>query len=330
MLRAAKLGIRISPEVSLKLVVIGKDDESADKLEQMIKSYRQLGEAFLPALQVAPGEQISATQRRSREFVADLAKKLVDGLVPNRKGKQLTVEIGDLGTVDQLAANVVLPAVTAARIAAGNAAAVARKKAARIGDEVNLRELALAMEISKTESSHFPARAIYSKEGKPLLSWRVSMLPYLEQEDLFKQFHLDEPWDSPNNKPLIAKMPPVFKSPSGNPLAVGQTRYVVPFGKDTVFDGTSGLAPEKISDGDSNTISILQVGEDKSVTWTKPDDVDFDAKKPLAGLGTIGEDGILAAFADGSAHHLRKDIDAETFRRLILRNDGLPVDPKKF
>jgi hypothetical protein len=122
----------------------------------------------------------------------------------------------------------------------------------------------------------------------------------------------------------------VFKSPGGKPLAEGQTRYVVPFGKNTIFDGDKAIRRQDITDGSSNTILFVEVGEDKAVTWTKPDDMNFDPQKPLAGLGTIDDDGIPAAFADGSVHQLRKDIDAETFRRLILRNDGLPIDPNKW
>ena len=187
-----------------------------------------------------------------------------------------------------------------------------------------LHEISLAMMLDAQNKGSFPAHAIYSKASKPLLSWRVYLLPHLQEEALFNQFHLDESWDSEHNKPLIAKMPEVFKSLGSKPLAEGQTRYVVPVGKDTIFEGDKGTALAKITDGASNTILILEVGADKAVTWTKPDDMDFDSQKPLAGLGTIGEEGILAAFADGHVQSIRKNIDAETFRRLILRNDGLP------
>jgi hypothetical protein len=89
------------------------------------------------------------------------------------------------------------------------------------------------------------------------------------------------------------------------------------------------MTAAKITDGVSNTIMALQVGDDKAVIWTKPDDMEFDSKKPLAGLGKIDDLGIQAAFADCHVQYLRKNIDAETFRRLILRNDGLPVDQSK-
>jgi hypothetical protein len=246
-----------------------------------------------------------------------LAAKLVDGLVPHQSGKQVTVEIGNLGTLDALAGKVVMPAINAAK-----------GTSFRMQSITNLKQLALAMFSREVQDQHFPAHAIYSKDGKPLLSWRVYLLPQLDQMDLFRQFHLDEPWDSEHNKPLIAKMPAVFKDPDSK-LAGGQTRYVVPVGKDTIFDGAKEITFAEIRDGTSNTLLILEVGEDKAVIWTKPDDMDFDPQKPLAGLGTIGPDGFAAALADGSVHTIRKNIDAEMFRWLILRNDGHPIDWSK-
>ena len=181
------------------------------------------------------------------------------------------------------------------------------------------------------EESHqsFPAHAIYSKDGKPLLSWRVAILPQVGEKELYKKFHLDKPWDSPNNKPLIAMMPALLKDLNGKALGAGKTRYVVPVGKGTMFEGDKGIKMAQITDGTSNTIIILEVGEDKAVTWTKPDDFEFDPKQPLAGLGTIPAAGFGAVFADCHVMILRKNIDAETFRKLILRADGENVNQSK-
>jgi hypothetical protein len=319
LLQAATLSIRTNPEISLKLTLLGKDEDSTGKLVATIKSFQQMGQSFLPALQAPPDEDIPAAERTMREYAAGLAAKLINGLVPHQSGNQVTVEIGDLGTLDSLVGNVVMPAVAAARGAAQH-----------VQGMNNLRQLGMAMHASYQTIGTFPAHAIYSTDGKPLLSWRVFLLPYLDEENLFKKFHLDEPWDSANNKPLIANMPKTFKSPDGKPLADGQTRYVVPFGKGTIFDGNKGIRMEDVLDGLSNTILILEVGADKAVTWTKPDDMDFDPKNPKDGLGTIDPAGIPVALADGSVRTIRKTVDAETFRRLILRNDGMPIDSSKF
>ena len=183
--------------------------------------------------------------------------------------------------------------------------------------------------IYENSNQSLPRQAIFSKDGKPLLSWRVALLPQCGAADLYKEFHLDEPWDSPNNKPLIAKMPSVFKDPTGKDVGEGKTRYVVVTGKGTLFDGDQGIKLTQIPDGTSNTILLLEVGEDRAVDWTKPDDMPFNVEKPLEGLGEIPDTGFAAVFADCHVMMIHKTIDADTFRKLILRADGQPIDESK-
>jgi prepilin-type processing-associated H-X9-DG protein len=172
-----------------------------------------------------------------------------------------------------------------------------------------------------------PPAAGYSKDGKPLLSWRVHMLPYVEQKLLYDQFHLDEPWDSEHNRNLIDKMPAVFKSPMSKLRKPGMTNYVVPVGKNTAFPpGPKGLKFADIVDGTSNTILCLEVDDDQAVIWTKPDDWPFDPENPARGLGRLHGNGFYVAFCDGSVHFLLNKIDPQTLRNLIMRNDGQPVE----
>src|SRR5262249_20124770 len=88
-----------------------------------------------------------------------------------------------------------------------------RTSANKMKSQNNLKQLALAMHTYASSSGYLPRHAIYSKDGKPLLSWRVAVLPYLEQVPLYRKFKLDEPWDSPHNKALLKYMPPSFISP---------------------------------------------------------------------------------------------------------------------
>jgi hypothetical protein len=319
-LQVAKLTARTTPQISLRLTLTGADNESAAKLAQEVKDLQQvIKQQLLPLMQMPLAPGLPDDQHQARELAQKLFGKFVDGLVPQKSGKMVTVKIDNLSNLETVVGKMILPQISAERAATQ-----------RMRKLDNLRQLGLALLTSATADRHFPAHAIYSKEGKPLLSWRVYVLQYLGEQSLFKQFRLDEPWDSEHNKPLIAKMPSVYKSLVGKPLEEGKTRYVVPFGKGAIFDGDKGITLEQITDGMSNTILLLEVGEDKAVTWTKPDDLDFDPQKPLAGLGTIGDAGIAATIADGSVHVIRKGVDAETFRRLILRNDGLPIDSSKW
>ncbi len=314
LLRAVKLAIYTTPKLGLKFMFIGNDDASAEKIAGMIRTLQQMGQGFLPMLQRPADPNMPAEARQSQQYAAEMAGKLVKGLVPQQSGKKVTVEINDLGSLDELVMNVVMPAMMAAHGAAHSAAT-----------SNNLKQIGLAMILYESERMVFPPRAIFSKDGKPLLSWRVTLLPYLDQKALYDQFHLDEAWDSPNNKPLVAKMPTIFGSP-GSPQKDGQTRYLVAVGKGAMFDGEKGVTSESATDGLSNTILALEVGPDKAVTWTKPDDVDFNPQQPLAGLGKMGGATITAVFGDGHIGRLPKDIDADSFRWLILRNDGHDVN----
>ncbi len=184
-----------------------------------------------------------------------------------------------------------------------------------------------------TQYGRFPARAIISKNGKPLLSWRVALLPMFvggpDDAKWVSKFHLDEPWDSENNKALIHEMPEVYRDPRGDVASDGRTRYVVPLGKNTIFEDAKLSKLRDISDSPSGTIMILEVSAEKAVIWTKPDDLEFDPREPLEALGTIPDNGFVAAFADGAVRTIPKSIDGETLRQLIIRNDGLPVDTSK-
>ncbi|HEX3999890.1 MAG TPA: DUF1559 domain-containing protein [Pirellulales bacterium] len=318
-LESARLSVYTDPQISFRLSLSGADEAAADKLAQGVKDLQQrVKQQLLPILQMAPPPGAPEETRQAQELGAKVVAKIADGLVPQKSGKHVTVKIDDVCSVESVVEKLILPQ-----------AAAERKTAERYRKTNNLRQLGLALLNCESADGHFPPHAIFSKAGKPLLSWRVYALQYLDEGELFKQFHLDEPWDSEHNKPLIAKMPEVFKTIGSKPLAEGHTRYVVPVGKDTIFDGDKGVSVSQITDGTWHTVLILAVGEDKSVVWTKPDDLDFDPQKPLAGLGKIDDGGIPACFADCHVQNLRKTIDAETFRRLILRNDGKSIDQSK-
>ena len=133
----------------------------------------------------------------------------------------------------------------------------------------------------------FPASASYDDNGKPLLSWRVHILPYLEQGKLYDQFHLDEPWDSKHNLALVAKMPSIYADPDTalrKVNAQGKTTYVVPTSEGTVFDRHIGTQFKEINDGTSNTIMLVEVVPERAVVWTKPEDWAVDLDHPWRGV----------------------------------------------
>jgi hypothetical protein len=200
---------------------------------------------------------------------------------------------------------------------------LARASAGRMQSTNNLKQIALAMHNYHDTYRKFPAAASLSKDGKPLLSWRVKILPFIEESALYDQFKHDEPWDSEHNKKLIDKMPRVYLDPAHPQLAKdGKTTYVLPVGEKSPFGGKDGVFIANITDGTSNTLMTVDVPVENAVVWTKPDDWNFNPEKPGAGLLDGKRKNFLASFCDGSVRTLPADIDLSDLRRLVQMNDG--------
>jgi hypothetical protein len=187
----------------------------------------------------------------------------------------------------------------------------------------NMKQLTLAAHSYHDGHRSFPPAYTADKDGKRLLSWRVHVLPFLEQDKLYKEFHLDEPWDSDHNKKLIARMPAVFRS-SANPklIADGKTTYLAPIGDATMWPGAKGVRISEVTDGLSNTIFLVDANDDHAVVWTKPQDLDYDAKAPMKGLGGRYHAGFLAAMADGSLRLVNTGVSKTTLQAAFTRNGG--------
>jgi prepilin-type processing-associated H-X9-DG protein len=203
----------------------------------------------------------------------------------------------------------------------GESLAKVRAAAARMQSSNNLKQIALAMHNYESANGHFPPAAVYDKDGKALLSWRVLLLPYLEQDALYREFKLDEAWDSPHNKKLLAKMPALFQVPNAKPQHAHGTFYQVLYGKGAAFEGKTGNTIVAFTDGTSNT--ILAVESDKDVPWSKPEDVPFDDAKDVPRLGDHHGGGLfMAAFADGSVRAIKHTINKDALKALITRAGG--------
>lgn len=166
-----------------------------------------------------------------------------------------------------------------------------------------------------------PPAAVIGKDGAPLLSWRVLLLPYIEQDGLYKEFRLDEPWDSPANIKLLPRMPSVYGHYDGRTAAgPGQTFFQVFVGPGATFEGKEGKSLKRdFPDGTSNTILIAEAAE--SVPWTKPADLVFDPKGPLPKLGAILPGSFRVSFADASASQfLSETVSEKALRAAVTRN----------
>jgi RNA polymerase sigma factor (sigma-70 family) len=189
----------------------------------------------------------------------------------------------------------------------------------------NLKQIGVAMVNHEAAHKVYPSPAIFSENGKPLLSWRVALLPFLDQQDLYKQFRLDEPWDSAHNKMLLKKMPDVYRSPGAKDPSA--THYQVFVGQGTIFEGPKGVGFPQIPDGTSNTILVVEAAA--AVPWTKPEDLAYAPTGKIPDLGGVHPGVFYALFADGGVYALKQRFAPEDLRIAITRDEGLETPRKK-
>ncbi|MBL8865952.1 MAG: DUF1559 domain-containing protein, partial [Planctomycetia bacterium] len=250
---------------------------------------------------------------------------ILDNLPIKKDGNDLMVgftvpkEFSQFAGVYPVALGLMLPAVQKVREAAS-----------RTQGANNLKQLGIAMH-NYHDANGKMATNIYDKNGKPILSWRVHMLPYIEQGPLYQQFKLDEPWDSENNKKLIEKMPKIFEVPNAKPTKPGMTYYQgISCAKGTspraffINDPLARTSFANITDGTSNSIMIAEAAE--AVVWTKPDDLEFDPKKDPPKFGGHSANGFNALFGDGSVRFIRDSIDKMVLKALITIDGGEVVN----
>lgn len=235
-----------------------------------------------------------------------------------------TLPGGNIGASAPVMIALLLPAVQSARSAARRTQSVN-----------NLKQIGLAMHNYHDTFRGLPASYSTDEDGKPLLSWRVHILPFIEQNELYKKFKLDEPWDSENNKKLIPLMPEVYRSPS-SAAKPGQTTYL------TVRAETSAIVPPQgdnkgktrmpvgssfaaIRDGTANTAMVVEASDARAVEWTKPDDFTPGKMNFAEGLFGMYPQGTNVLFCDGSVHFLAKSINLDTLKNLFNRADGNPT-----
>jgi prepilin-type processing-associated H-X9-DG protein len=193
----------------------------------------------------------------------------------------------------------------------------------------HLKQLALAMHNYHDTYGSFPPAYIADKDGRPMHSWRVLLLPFLELRPLYEQYRFDEPWNGPHNRDLAALPIPLFHCALDTGPATDANYFVV-VGPKTVFPGAVPIAIKDIADGTSNTILLVEVAG-SGINWLAPRDLSYEEAvrglNPKSGLGISShhKEGANVAFADGSTQFLPDETPRERLRLLLERNDGQPV-----
>ena len=249
---------------------------------------------------------------------------LADAKLVTRDGQDLTFAatmpkelVAAAGGVLGIGVGLALPAVQKVRSAAS-----------RTQSANNLKQIGLAIHNYHDVHNKFP-EDIKDADGKPLLSWRVAILPYIEQEALYKQFKLDEPWDSKHNLPLSKIVVKTFVSPDAEAPTDADgyalTNYPGVAGPGTMFDPDGGLTFAGVTDGLSNTVMVLESAT--AAPWAKPGDLVIDPKKDVPKLRPVGgQKTINVLMGDGSVRAVDPaKVPDKIWRLLFLRNDGQPI-----
>lgn len=296
--RWTAVGIHPPPDLSIRVTIQSRDEQAAAALQQR----------WLAAC------KLIGQQEQVRRFVPDI-DRIAALLSPKANGSRLTLRLdeGDQGIAT--IASALKPAVRKARAEARRASAMN-----------NLKQIGLAMLQYHEKHRCFPAPANYDADGRPLLSWRVHLLPFQGEGELYRQFRLNEPWDSEQNRKLIDKMPAVYCSPGSRLNAEGRANYLLPVGDDTVFPGRQPRALQDVKDGAGRTIMVVEVDDRHAPVWTKPEDLAFDPEHPGQDLGGPFEGGFNALFCDGHVEFVRLPQEAEQLRAMFTATGDQPAE----
>ena len=205
------------------------------------------------------------------------------------------------------------------------AATKARAAAHRSQRKNGMKQIGLAFHNYHDVYGKFP-RSNGDGEGRQTgLSWRVFLLPFVDEANLYQKFQLDEPWDSKANLPLVKRMPAVFAVAGVD--KPGHTSIHVFTGKTAPFGGEKdrGIGIRDFRDGTSSTILAVVAGPATATPWTKPGGLEFTGKNAFELLGEV-ERTFLTLLGDGSVREISADIKVQTLNNLIQHADGNPVD----
>ncbi|MBP90894.1 MAG: hypothetical protein CMJ64_29985 [Planctomycetaceae bacterium] len=310
--------LRVSDAVELRLVSQSASVDEAKQVHSALLTAVSVARNALSMARVSVARSDDATVAAMLQPI-DLVDELLEDARIVRQETQLGAVVHATPEATRRLTKLAAPALLAGR-AAG----------LRTRSLNNLKQIALAMHNYHDTYKRFPAATQLGPKDTPR-SWRVTLLPWLEQQALYDEYRQDEPWDSENNQRVLAKMPDVFRCPmdTAGSTATSYFTFVSPRqerGRRPVaaFEENVGLSFRDFIDGTSNIILAVETKK-PGTPWTKPEDLPFTEDRPLPKLGGWYPGGFNLALCDGSARFVTDQIDEATLRRLIMRNDGNPV-----
>jgi len=306
-------GANLDEGLSLNVHGFGDDEVAAEKIQLTLQNLIPIANGLLTGgkASVQDGED---PEKKAIMKAIEIAEEVMQSMKVTRDGKKVSINAaGDGDSVAALTA-LLLPALHSAR-----------ESARRAQGRSNLKQIMLTLHNYHQSNGSFPPAVLTGPDGKTKYSWRVALLPYMDQHQLYEAYDRNEPWDGPNNRKLLGQIPAVLRSakePQGSP----NTSYFALVGEHTGFGNTPGTGrkTQDFTDGLSRTLMVFETKLD--VPWTKPEDIPYSADEPLPKFGGLHDFGFQVGLADGAVRFVSENIDLTVLRELITCDGGEVVN----
>ncbi|MCH2611859.1 MAG: DUF1559 domain-containing protein, partial [Pirellulales bacterium] len=312
LLRGVPLTLGLSESLSLDLHIETNNEKSAQQLFALTLNGKNTLGQLLSVQALAGNAQNTGVPQELLNAGLKLLQSMKIGYQQNNVGLQVTVSNEIMAMLQ-------------------DAVGVAQSGARGAQSQNNLKQIGLAVLNYSDTYDQYPngesPNVQYDDNGKPLLSWRVHILPFIEEDALYRRFKLDEPWNSPHNLSLAEAIPRMYQHPAYPELA-NKTVYLATVAEEDQLKSAFGnwlTRPRDITDGEAQTVMFAEVAPIKARFWTQPDDVEINLSDVPGSLGFGPKDEINLLFCDGRIQEVPSDLMAATWRSLILRNDGQPI-----
>jgi hypothetical protein len=305
--QAHAITLKAAKGLSLAYAATCDSDDGANRVAKTVDAMLTLATNALPGLKrTAPDNSAPVVE------LFKMADDALNSAKITRDGRTVRLEASGKVEVASFVKSVLTPVV-----------ASSRTTARRAQSTNNLRQLALAMHnYASANGGKFPPAVVVNPNGNIPHSWRIELLPYLGEKELYDRYRMNEPWDSPANRELLNARPAVYAVP-GAEVNNSNACYFAVTGRETLFPSVGqGSAFTDITDGLSNTIMFVEAK--REIPWTKPKDIVLEpgGRTPKLGGFEPESGGFNAVFADGAARFVKDSIDPAMLRALFTRAGG--------
>ncbi|MGZ0163439.1 MAG: DUF1559 family PulG-like putative transporter [Planctomycetales bacterium] len=309
-------GIQFGSESRAVLSTWCKNKEDAVQVQRTMQSLIPLAQNMMAANKAQLSRMPKDMRGQVSSVIAFVDKLLSDikvDTVSTDAGAQVNVSVETEAATIPLMVGLTLPAIQSARTAAR-----------RTQSMNNLKQIGLAMHNYHATYKKFPAAVMTAKDGKTKYSWRVALLPFIDQLALYESYKLTEPWDSKDNLKVLAQMPNVYRHPNEDSGTTNSAYYAL-IGESTAWgDGNEAIGLRDIVDGSSNTALVFDAR--RAIPWTKPQDIAYSADKDVPKLGGYEPGGFNVLLGDGAVRYFSNQVAEKTLRSVITRNGKEIID----